>query len=160
MKKKLYFEPPKKTTLEEYLTLEYGKIRDVHIIQLAAEVPPEILEKDPSLNKDIYMPLKNFHLPLKFKRVDKYISKQYGKKYTHEIVIDDNINLNPTTNIIFNEILKRRKAFIKLSIIDLIVIDFQSFSWSESSLEVKINIAAIILSIAAIIVSIAAIFIE
>ena len=151
MKKTIYFEPPKNTPLREYITIEYGKIRDAHIVQLASEVPNNILEKEPSLNKDIYMPLKNFHLPLNLKKLDKYILKQNKLKYTHEVILPpdnkfNNLDLTkiPPSDFILKGIIGNRKIFIKLNIIDCLILNYYSFSWSNLNTNQKISIIGII----------------
>lgn len=150
MKKKLYFDPPKKTSIEEYLTISYGKIRDVHVLQLGAEVPKQILEKDPSLSKDTYLPLKNFHCDYQLRKVDKYLVKQKKLKYNYEIVLPEiKEPLNPhklKPEFILKGMLNGRRIFIKLNLIEKLILDYQSFSWSSLNTNQRIKIIGIIIA--------------
>jgi len=150
MKKKLFFEPTKNTNLPEYITIEYGKIRTVNILQLASEVPKLMLEHEPSLNKDAYLPLKGFDAPLNLKRVDKYLSKLKGLKYTHEVLLPDLKDLNgrdmsklPPSEYILKSMIRNRKIFIKLNFIELLIIDYDSSSWNNLNDNQKISIIGI-----------------
>lgn len=150
MKKNIYFDPPKKTSLEEYITIKYGKIRDVHILQLAV-THESLLKLDPKLNRDLYMPLKNFHAPLKLKRVDKYISKQKRLKYTHEVILPSDSDFNnmdsskvPPSNFILKGMVGNRKMYIRLNFIDNLVLSYYSSSWSNLNTSQKITIIGII----------------
>jgi len=152
MKKKLYFEPPKKTNLPEYITIEYGKIRNVNILQLGT-TNEYFLRIDPNFSKDTYLPLKNFHTNLKLERIDKYISKQKGLKYTHEIILPSDFEFNnldltkvPPSEFILKGLLNGGKIFLKLNFIELLVLDYYSFSWDKSSTAIKISIIGIILA--------------
>jgi len=162
MKKQLFFEPPKKTPLYEYITIKYGKIRDVHIVQLAKETPQILIDRGDVSNENQYLPLKNFHSPLKLERVDKYISKQKNKGYTHEIILPTNDEFDEMVNkptfppgiFILKGIVKGRKIFIKLNIFEILIIDYFSFSWSKASTAIRLSIIAVTLSVIAIISSI------
>jgi len=162
MKKQLFFEPPKKTPLYEYMTIEYGKIRDVHIVQLANETPQVLIDKGDVSNEDQYLPLRNFHSPLKLERVDKYISRQKNIGYTHEIILPTNDEFDemfdksplPPTIFFLKGFVKGRKMFIRLNIFEILIIDYFSFSWSKASTAIRLSIIAITLSVIAIISSI------
>ncbi len=161
MKKKLYFEPIKETNLNEFVIFEYGKIREVRILQLGT-TDKRLLDKDLNLSKDAYLPLIGFKYPLNFKRVDRYIAKQQKLKYTHEVLLPENIEFNPlklSDEFILKGILKNRKMYIKLSVIDLLLIDAYSFSWASANMAIKISIIAIFISTIATIISTIAVII-
>ena len=154
-RKKIYFEPPKNTPLEEYITIEYGKIRDVHIVQLATK-DERFLKLDPKLDKDIYLPLKNFHAPLSLKRIDKYISRQKKLRYTHEIILPSSDDLQndiklpelPPSEYLLKMMIGNRKMFIRLNFFEVMLIEYNSFSWGKTSTANKISIIGIAIAIA------------
>jgi hypothetical protein len=157
MKKKLFFEPSKKTKIEEYLTISYGKIRDVHILQLGSEVNKQILELHPELAKDKYVPLKNFHCDYSLKKVDKYVANQTRLKYNYQIILpdlsEDEINLLkqpqkhvPSSLFILKGMIMNRKIYIKLSRFEKLILDYQSFSLNQLNTNQKISLIGIVVA--------------
>ncbi|WP_146167209.1 hypothetical protein [Christiangramia gaetbulicola] len=162
MKKKLHFDPPKPTKLHEYITIEYGKIRNVHYLQMIQDLPPGIHDALKKSNSKITIPvndeytvLKNFHLPPKLEKVDPYIKKQKNAKYTHELILPNwesvdkyfknfsTTKIYPPSDYILKTMVRDRKVFIKLTPLEKLKIDYYLFDFSTLTADQKISIIGI-----------------
>ncbi|MFD0862514.1 hypothetical protein ACFQ1M_09875 [Sungkyunkwania multivorans] len=162
MKKKLYFEPKRKTHLNEYVVIKLGKIRSVHYLDIPDERTNAILKSiKMKPKKPEYKVFKEFNFKPDLIKIDSYTRKTKNLEYTHEIKLpnlniyeESTIKVHPESTqfrmpeeMLLKMFFKEHRLFIKLNLFERMSFNYHSFSWSSLDTNQKIKIVTWILGI-------------